>query len=129
MKPAPERLILSSYPRQFDFLPRFSDLDAQLHLNNVRIGEFYQEARVSFFRAMADHHAYERPKESRTLVAHQSMDYLDEVEYPTPITIGIGVTRVGSSSYELGMGMFQHGRCVGLSRAVLVYALAAGPSP
>jgi acyl-CoA thioester hydrolase len=129
MKPDPQRLELRSYPHQFAFVPRFSDIDPQMHLNNVRIGEFYQEARISFFREIGRQFSYSRPSDSRTLVAHQSMDYLREVQYPTPLIIGIGVARVGTSSYELALGMFQQGRCVGLSVAVLVHANAQGPAP
>jgi len=128
MKPDPQRLELSSYPHHFSFMPRFSDIDPQLHLNNVRIGELYQEARISFFRELGRLYSYTRPSDSRTLVAHQAMDYLDEVQYPTSLTIGVGVARIGRSSYELGLGMFQNDRCVGLSVAVLVHASAEGPA-
>lgn len=129
MKQDPKRLELSSYPHNFSFMPRFSDIDPQMHLNNVRIGELYQEARISFFRELGRLFSYTRPSESRTLVAHQAMDYLGEVGYPARLTIGVGVARVGSSSYELGLGMFQNDRCVGLSGTVLVYATAQGPAP
>ena len=55
------------------------------------------------------------------------MDYLSEIEYPGTVWVGVGVTRLGNSSYVLASGMFQNERCVGLASTVLVHANAAGP--
>lgn len=128
MKPNPLLLELRSYPHQIEISTRFSDIDAQMHLNNSRIAEFYQEARVTFFRRIAKEHGYERPKGIRTLVAHQSIDYLAEAEYPGMLTMGVGVSRIGTSSWTLGLSMFQNGKCAGLSRCVLVYGTKEGPA-
>lgn len=129
MKANPARLEPASYPHLIDIPARFSDIDAQMHLNNVRIAEYYQEARVTFFRRFAAEEGYERGRDSRILVAHQSMDYLGEVQYPGIVSVGVGVARIGNTSYTLGLGMFQSGRCVGLSRCVMVYGNHAGPAP
>jgi acyl-CoA thioester hydrolase len=129
MKPHPLRLELNSYPHRFDIVARFADIDLQRHLNNARIAEFYQEGRVSFHRWLKDEFNLEREFEQRTLVAHQSMDYLGEAAYPGTVTMGVGVLRVGSTSYTLGLSMHQHGKCVGLSATVLVQANKEGPVP
>ena len=129
MKPKPLRLELNTYPHRFDITTRFADVDPQWHLNNVRIAEYYQEGRVSFHAAVKTEFNLERERGTRMLVAHQSIDYLGEVAYPGNVTIGVGIARVGSTSYTIGMGMFQNGRCVGISDAVLVYATKEGPSP
>lgn len=62
------------------------------------------------------------------LVAHQSVDYLAEVSYPGVVTLGVGVQRIGNSSYSLGLAMFQNHRCVGTSTTVLVYSSKEGPT-
>jgi acyl-CoA thioester hydrolase len=129
MKHNPQRLKLDTYPFRTDLTLRFADIDPQWHVNNVRIGEYYQEARVTFFRHLNHDFGYQRMPGSRTLVVHQSLDYLDEVTYPGLITVGIGVTRIGSSSWSFGMGLFKDGRCAGLSATVLVYGLENGASP
>ena len=72
---------------------------------------------------------YRRIAGSRTLVAHQSIDYLSEVTYPGSVVIGIGVTRIGSASWTLGMGMFKDARCMGLSTTVLVHGTESGTAP
>lgn len=129
MKHNPLRLSLDTYRHRTDISLRFADIDPQWHLNNVRVGEYYQEGRVAFFRHLHQNLGYEREPGTRTLVAHQSIDYLAEVTYPGTITIGIGVSRVGTSSWSFAMGMFKDARCAGLSTTVLVYGTQTGNAP
>lgn len=129
MKHNPRRLTLDIYPHRTEVSLRFADIDPQWHLNNVRVGEYYQEARVAFFRHLSSQSGYERAPGSRTLVAHQAIDYLNEVKYPGSIVIGIGVSRIGTSSWSFGMGMFKDSACVGLSTTTLVYGLENGAAP
>ena len=63
------------------------------------------------------------------LVARQSIDYLGEVKWPDPLSIGAGVSRIGNTSYAIALAMFQNGNCVGVSDAVLVYATEQGSAP
>jgi acyl-CoA thioesterase FadM/gamma-glutamylcyclotransferase (GGCT)/AIG2-like uncharacterized protein YtfP len=126
VKPDPERLDPQIYPFNIDIPARFADVDPQWHLNNVRIAEFYQEARISFNHALSKEFDLERNPEQRILVARQSIDYLGEVQWPGVLTVGIGVSRIGGSSFTFAMAMFQGSRCVGVSDAVLVYATRQG---
>jgi acyl-CoA thioester hydrolase len=107
---------------------RFADLDSLGHLNNVRIVELYQEARISFNLALWEAANLE-VRSHRVLVARQSVDYVAEVHWPGAICIGVGVSRTGNTSYSVGMAMFQKGECVGVSDTVLVYATAQGAAP
>ena|ERR1700730_17612935 len=128
MKPHPGRLDLSIYPHKVEIQARFADIDPQWHLNNVRIVELYQEARISFNLALWG----ESPLDARSrrlLVARQSIDYVGEVEWPGAVLIGAGVSHTGNTSYSIGLAMFQTGKCVGISDAVLVYATEHGPAP
>jgi len=126
MKPNPRRFDLNIYPHKLEISARFADMDPQWHLNNVRIAEFYQEGRVSFNHALRDEFKLEREPGARTLVARQSMDYLSEVEWPGLITVAVGISRIGGASFTMALGMFQNGRCVGISDAVLVHANKEG---
>jgi acyl-CoA thioesterase FadM len=128
VKPDTGRLDPQIYPYTIDIQARFADIDPQWHLNNVRIAEFYQEARISFNFALSKEFNLERDRERRVLVARQSIDYLGEVEWPGVLTVGIGVSHVGGSSFSFGLAMFQASRCVGVSDAVLVYANPQGPA-
>jgi acyl-CoA thioester hydrolase len=129
MKHNPLRLELATYPHRTEITLRFADVDPQWHLNNVRIAEYYQEARLSFFRHLSTDLGYERAPDSRTLIAHQSIDYLSEVTYPGSIVVGLGVSRIGTSSCSLAMGLFKDGTCAGLSTTTLVHGRADGAAP
>jgi acyl-CoA thioester hydrolase len=133
VKPNPGRLDLTIYPHRVDISTRFADIDPLWHLNNVRIMELYQEARISFNSVHTSEIGPESAPKStqgrRVLVARQSIDYLGEVQWPAVVTIGVGVSRVGTTSYSLALAMFHKDKCVGVSDTVLVYALVQGPVP
>jgi acyl-CoA thioester hydrolase len=128
VKPHSSRLELTAYPHKVEIQTRFADLDPLWHLNNVRLLEIYQEARTSFNLAIWEGLNLDA-RSHRLLVASQSLDYLHEVEWPGSVTLGVGIARLGTKSYALGLGMFQHGKCVGVSETVLVYATEAGSAP
>ena len=128
MKPHPGRLNLSIYPHTVEIQARFADVDPLWHLNNVRIVELYQEARISFNLSLWGGSALDA-RSRRLLVARQSIDYVGEVQWPGAISIGVGVSRTGNASYSIGLAMFQNDKCVGVSDAVLVYATEQGPAP
>jgi acyl-CoA thioester hydrolase len=127
MKTNPRRLALESYPYRLEMATRLSDIDQQWHVNNVRIGEYYQETRVSFFRELSEQFGARRTPGSRILVAHHAMDYLAEIRYPGLVISGLGIARIGRSSMELAGGLFQGGHCAGLCKTVIVHATADGP--
>lgn len=129
MKPNPRRLDLAVYPNSFDIPTRFSDVDPQWHLNNVRLMEYYQESRILFHRALRDEFDVERERGGRILVAHQTVDYLREVRYPGVVTMAVGILKVGTRSYTIGSAMFQNGQCAGLSATVMVNASKEGTAP
>ena len=116
------------YPHKVEIQTRFADVDPLWHLNNVRLLELYQEARTSFNRVIWESSNLDA-RSHRLLVARQSIDYLQEAEWPGPVTIGVGIARLGTKSYSLGLGMFQLGKCVGVSDTVLVYATGAVSAP
>jgi len=128
VKPNSLRLDLQIYPHKVDIQARYADVDPQWHLNNVRIVELYQEGRISFNRMISKEFEMLYEQGHRILVARQSIDYLLEVKWPGTVTIGAGVIRVGGASFSLGLAMFQHGKCVGVSDAVLVYVFQQGPT-
>jgi acyl-CoA thioester hydrolase len=114
---------LSSYPYQFEIHTRYDDLDTQKHVNNVAIANLHQEARVQFhreaFRSFRE--KYGKTVLYRTVLANIQITYLRETHYPYPVVAGVGIERVGNSSYTIGVSMYQHGECVGTSQSVLVF--------
>jgi acyl-CoA thioester hydrolase len=127
-KLAAYRLDPAHYPLKVKILARYADVDPLWHINNVAIAQYYEEARVSAASAMLGDVRIPTPAGDRILIAHQSIDYLREAGYPGALEVGIGVLRIGTSSYTFGMGMFQDGQCVSVSDAVMVFADASGPA-
>jgi acyl-CoA thioester hydrolase len=128
MKSDPTRLVLASYPFHLDIPVRLADLDHQQHVNNVRVGEFYQDARIAFFRPIVDEHGALREHGRRVVVAHHATDFLAEITFPGVVTVGVGIAKLGRSSIEFGCAVFQGGRCSGLATTVIVHMTHDGPA-
>ena len=127
-RPAPERLQLPAYSWTRTVEPRFGDMDALRHLNNVAIARLYEDARVRFTDTSGVREALE-PRHG-FLVAEVAISYLAEGHYPDPLTLGCGVARVGTSSFVIAQGLFQRGRCIGVADTTLVHVLRGeGPRP
>jgi acyl-CoA thioester hydrolase len=128
MKNNPLLLDRNSYRHSVDITPRFSDLTTAQHLNNVRLVEFYQEARISFDARLKREQDGESLINTRVLVAHLSIDYLREVSYQHSITMRAGVQRIGTTSYQLAIALISNNQCAGLARMVLVNMDGSDPS-
>lgn len=124
----PHRLDAGRYPFKVRILARYADVDPLWHINNVALAQYYEEARVSATMKIMGGQRIPTPSGERILIAHQSIDYLREGSYPGTLDIGVGVLRIGNSSYTYGMAMFQEALCVSVSEAVLVFADASGPA-
>lgn len=125
MKPSPERLDLAHYPIALDVPVRFADLDPLRHINNVAIGQFYEEARVHLNSQVF---ALAQTRPERMLVANVDIAYLQEGQYPGVIRVGSGIGRIGRTSWEIAQALFQNGRCIGTAQTVVVYILGGAPS-
>jgi acyl-CoA thioester hydrolase len=124
----PHRLDPSYYPAKVAILARYADVDPLWHINNVALAQYYEEARVASIKRLLGDVRIPTPAGERILLAHQSVDYLHEAGYPGTLEAGLGVLKIGNASWTLGMGVFQDGRCVSISDAVLVYADTNGPT-
>lgn len=124
MKPEPHRLIRASYPYFRRVIARFSDMDVEGHLNNVALASFYEDARVSFLHDLA---GGERGKSFRFVIASIRISYLAEAHYPGEYDVGLGVTRFGNSSFDIGCGLFIGDTCVGVCDTTQVTIGASGP--
>jgi acyl-CoA thioester hydrolase len=124
MKPHPSRLQRAAYPYFRRVIARFSDMDAERHLNNVALASFYEDGRVSFLHDLAGE---ERGKSFRFVIAHIAISYLAEAHYPGDYDVGLGVTRFGNTSFDVGAGLFIGDACVGVCDTTQVVIGANGP--
>ena len=119
MEPTADPLALASYPFATEIPPRFGDMDALRHLNNVALAGLYEEARVRFTTAVDLRAAFE--KGHRPLIGEVTIRYLAQAHYPGVLTAAVGVLRTGRSSYIFAQALFQDGGCVGLCDTTLIY--------
>nr|WP_163549526.1 acyl-CoA thioesterase [Candidatus Frankia nodulisporulans] len=123
----PFRLSLASYPLSHAVIARFSDMDVNGHLNNVALSSYYEDARVA-----VDLRVFPEAPGRRSfslVVAQVSTQYLAEAPFPGTYTIGIGVSRLGTTSFTHSAGLFLDSVCLGLSDAVIVHLVDGLPTP
>jgi acyl-CoA thioester hydrolase len=81
---------------------RFSDVDVYGHVNNVKYFEYFQEARIAFILSMADG-LFDAGSTNRQVVARIDVDYKRPILFRAePYAVETWVTRIGTSSYDLG---------------------------
>jgi acyl-CoA thioester hydrolase len=124
MKPAAYRLITTNYPDYTQVSIRYADLDPASHLNNVALGQFYEEGRTHFIRHTLGKDDLMRAY--RMLAAEVSVQYLKEGRHPGALDVATGVARIGRSSFVLGQALFQDGMCIGTADVTMVLAKAEG---
>jgi acyl-CoA thioester hydrolase len=81
--------------------PRWSDMDAYGHVNNVTWMEYLQEARVDMFHGHADEQGGGLLAEG-VVVARVVIDYKRALVFrPNPVRIEMWVSRAGTASFTL----------------------------
>lgn len=106
---------------------RFSDMDRMQHINNLSVGDFFETARVGFREEI--HPPLDVSAGVGIVIRRIVMDFVGQAHYPGEVAVGTRVLRLGNSSYVLGHGAFQDGRCFATSEVISVYADArAGKS-
>lgn len=129
MKFDPRRTEPVSYPFAVGITPRFADLDVLKHINNLALAEYHEEARIRFLADIFGSSFLRAQRPFRLLVAKAGYDYLHEAHYPQPLEARVGVARIGNSSFELALALFQEQQCVCLADVVMVHVTDSGPAP
>ena len=99
----------------------WGEMDALGHVNNIRYFAWAETARIALFRQLGMAVLPEDPV--GPILARIECDYLEPVEYPARITVGIGAERVGNSSITLEHEIWRTGapeRVVARGKAVVV---------
>lgn len=112
----PRWLTPATYPVQCRITARVSDMDGYGHLNAIRIGTYYEDARATFYRQ-----AFLGLALPRFLVAELTIRYLDEGFWPGELQVGTGISKIGNASFQMMQGLFQDSRCLGLCQTILVH--------
>jgi len=97
---------------------RYSDTDAQGHVNNVSYAAYLETGRTTLGQACGLPVGLH--SDVHTVLARVEIDYLAEVHWPADLDLGSAVVSVGRSSVTVIQGVFLGDRCVARGREVLV---------
>ncbi|MFT0212467.1 thioesterase family protein [Pseudomonas sp. F1_0610] len=108
---------LSDFPHQCHEKLRFRDTDMQGHVNNSVYLTLFEQARIE----VLFNQNQRLDKEGAVfVVAHISMDFLNELLWPNDIVIGSSITQFGRSSMHLTQAIFQGETCIAKATSVIV---------
>jgi len=121
----PQRLpLLDDYPYRQEITVRVSDLDGYGHINAIRTGHYYEDARAAFYKPL-----YGGVPPIRALVAQLNIRYIKEGFWPGAVQVGTGIARIGNASFEMAQALFQKDVCLGTCATVLVNTAKGASSP
>jgi len=108
---------LDAYPAKAVQILRYNDQDQAGHVNNAVYSTLFEAGRVPIL------YGPERqmpPEGCYFSLVRITIDYLAEMTWPGEVTIGTGVTRIGSSSVSFKQAVFLDGTCRSLADSVVV---------
>ncbi|TAM64475.1 acyl-CoA thioesterase [Mycobacterium sp.] len=119
-RPDPLRCRQASYPIVVPVEARYADMDVNGHLNNLALESLHENARATM-NSRAAPGIYRRGRRSLRLVAAQNVvHFLAEAHWPATIHAGVGVGRLGNTSYVASSALFVDGACLSVCDTVLV---------
>jgi acyl-CoA thioester hydrolase len=119
----PALLLATAYPFAMRIEPRYADMDIVRHINNLALAEYHEEARTRLLMQLFGDDFLFRQRDYRLLPVRTTYDYLHEAHYPLPLQACAGVARIGRSSFEVAMALFQNERCICLATAITVQVM------
>jgi acyl-CoA thioester hydrolase len=119
---------LDLYPIVDTNQARYADMDVNGHLNNLALEALHENARaVLNLRVMPDAYATER-RSLRIVSSQNVVHFLAEAHWPANIRVGVGVGRVGNTSFVGSSGLFVGDQCISVCDTVLVVVGDNGPA-
>jgi len=119
------RLEGGTFPFHCEIPTRYADIDQLGHVNNVALAEILQEARLRFILAFDLIGA----SRCQLVIAASHIEFSQELLYPDPVHVAVGVLEVGRTSYRYGQIASQNGRAGAYAEVVQVTRVGPGPVP
>ena len=108
------------YPLVAPVEARYADMDVNGHLNNLALESLHENARATM-NVRATHGMYQPGQRSLRFVSAQNVvHFLAEGRWPATIHAGVGVSRLGNTSYVASSALFVEGTCLSVCDTVLV---------
>ena len=98
---------------------RWSDLDAFRHVNNAKTVTLLEEARVDWLFSDAARHGIEKLTEG-IVVARLEIDYTRPIGMELPVTVSMGLTKLGQASMTVDYVLSVAGVTAATASSVLV---------
>lgn len=108
----------SSYRHWASETVRFFDTDALGHVNNNAFGLFFESARLVFYRDAG--FPLERRPKIATVIGRIAIDFFVELRWPSTLSIGTRMSRVGTKSFTYRQAIFTDGTCHAVAETVSV---------
>lgn len=108
----------AAYPYFNEQPIRFSDQDAMGHVNNVAYAAYVEAGRLGFF---VDYLSDYPAAFENYVLAHVSIDYRIEMNFPGTVRVGARLLAVGRKSVTTGYGLFLGDICHATATSVNVY--------
>ncbi|MCV7430236.1 acyl-CoA thioesterase [Mycolicibacterium bacteremicum] len=128
-RPHPGRSAKALYPVTGLALARYGDVDANGHLNNLALESLHENARAEFNERVFPDVYQPAVRTIRLVSASNVVHFLAEVHWPATIETGLGIGRLGRTSYVASTALFVGDTCVSLCDTVLVMLDDDGPTP
>jgi acyl-CoA thioester hydrolase len=127
----------ADYPVLIEHTARYSDLDPSRRIGRDAIVRWFEDARIAVER---DVFGADLVSRMRLLLASVRVDVLAPLQVVARsaagvridtgrYSIGVGVTRIGTSSFAYTYGVFAGDECVATGESVSVHATVGGPAP
>lgn len=96
---------------------RYTDLDAQGHVNNIVFVEFMQQARVQF---MESGPARETLLDEGTVIVDHKINYFAPISFSSdPLRVDLGASHIGGAKFEVDYRIIQGNRLCATARSSL----------
>ncbi len=125
-KPEPFLLQPASYPMHIEIGLRYSDLDVNRHLNNVKLIDILQDGRGYYHRASGMSLA---TSNFTLVVANLNVQFLDEGFFGEPVVCHTGLLALGRTSQIVGQLATQADRPIAYAETVMVTMLDGKAAP
>jgi acyl-CoA thioester hydrolase len=98
--------------------PRFGDIDGLRHVNNTVVPGWFEQARNPLYRVFNPEFEFDS---WNLILARYEIDFVRPLFMNLDVTVRTWVSRIGTSSFEVGQEALQAGAVCTRGRTVLVH--------
>ena len=117
---------LESYDFHCTIEPRYADMDAERHVNNVAVQALHAEALMRF---QAQAGGGWNPDGALLHPFQSEVHFLKVTHYPEPVRCGVRLLAVGEDGFRLASTVFQGGVCTSIQETLSLPWLRTGRAP